>query len=90
MQTKTKQTKLEESYVFERQKQRIITVKVDLQYCRVQECDSRRGLDWQLFLLNTPKSQLQATIALSIIHTLSISLQHVLSLLSLLSLVDSW
>jgi hypothetical protein len=43
-----------------------------------------RGLDWQLNLLNN--SKLQATIALSLIRTLCSSLQHALSLLSLLYL----
>jgi hypothetical protein len=46
--------------------------------------DYGRVLDWQLDLPNTFRSSLQVTLALSLIHILCSSLQHVLSLLSLL------
>jgi hypothetical protein len=55
-------------------------------------CDYRRGLDWWLDLLTTLPhvSKLQATTAPSLISPLHKSLEHTLSLLSLLSLVVSW
>jgi hypothetical protein len=51
--------------------------------------DYRRGLDWWLDLVTTYRSKLQLTIALSLIHTLYNSLEHALSVLSLLCLHQS-
>jgi hypothetical protein len=48
--------------------------------------DYRRGLDWELDLLKAYRSQLQVTIALSLIHALGSSLRHALNLSSLLCL----
>jgi hypothetical protein len=53
-------------------------------YCLVYGCDYRRASDWYLDLLNSCRSYLQVTVALSLIHSRCRSLQHVLSLLSLL------
>jgi hypothetical protein len=60
-----------------------VKFKFSLIYCHVYEWQ-RRGLDWQLDLLNS--TYLQVTIALSLIHALYNSLQHILSLLSPLCL----
>jgi hypothetical protein len=48
--------------------------------------DYRWSLDWYLYLLSAYRTQLQVTIALSLIHTIYNSLQHALSLFSLLCL----
>jgi cysteinyl-tRNA synthetase len=61
-----------------------ILARKDCEVVNIVMCmnDYRWGLDWQLDLLNSYRSQIQLTTASRLILTLDSSLQHVLSLLS--------